>query len=271
MKLFMSFFLIFIIMGMGLNSIAWADGNPTNKELLPRLMAEDMDLSIKNFSSIDNNVITVVSNDTQGNQSPSETKPTGAQARDSSQACDWEKSGTEKYAGDLGQNWSAGPVVSYSLVQYNLADKRSSFNAKSLGAGISFRRYRDRDLRWFAEKKLNKVSSIEKKTADVGLLFNTYPEGNQWSENVSISDIPAGCRAQSTDLLAEGNKIVAWISVSPTMYVFQEENADKLGVQMALNFGFLNDIFNIGVGWNLSGQNAGEWFLLIGPSYGFRF
>jgi hypothetical protein len=74
-----------------------------------------------------------------------------------------------------------------------------------------------------------------------------------------------------TPVLAEGNKIVAFVSVSPTMYVFQEENADKLGVQIAINLGFLNDIFNIGVGWNLSGENAGEWFILAGPSFGFRF
>jgi len=55
------------------------------------------------------------------------------------------------------------------------------------------------------------------------------------------------------------------------MYVFQDEDEDDLGVQMALNFGFLNDIFNIGIGWNLSGDNAGEWFILAGPSFGFRF
>lgn len=137
-----------------------------------------------------------------------------------SNICDWSKSGKEIYAGDLGQNWSAGPVVSYSLIQYNLADKKTSFNAKSLGAGISFRRYRDKDLRWFGENKLGKVSSIKEGTADVGFLYNTHPKSDQWSEKVSISDIPAGCRAQSTDLLAEGNKIVAWISISPTMYVY---------------------------------------------------
>ncbi len=130
--------------------------------------------------------------------------------------------------------------MSYSLIQYNLADKKSSFNAESRGAGISFRRYRDKDLRWFGENKLGKVSLIKEGTADAGIVYNTYPKGNQWNEKVSISDIPAGCRAQSTDLLAYGNKIVAWISISPTMYAFQEEN-------------------------------AGEWFILAGPKFGFRF
>lgn len=55
------------------------------------------------------------------------------------------------------------------------------------------------------------------------------------------------------------------------MYVFQVENADDFGVQMAINLRFLNDIFNVGIGWNLAGQNAGEWFILAGPSFGFRF
>ncbi len=180
--------------------------------------------------------------------------------------CDWDMSGNEKYAGDLTQNWSAGAIASYSLVQYNLADKKSSFNSKALGAGIAFRYYRDRHLKWFGENKLGKRNA----RIIPGTLWDSYEEGD-YVENVGIADIPAGCRAQSEDLLGATNKIAPMYSISPTMYVFQEKNEDDFGVQFAVNVGFLNDIFNIGIGWNLSGDDAGEWFILAGPSFGFNF
>ena len=69
--------------------------------------------------------------------------------------CDWTKSGTEYHPGDLGTNLSVGSVASYSLVQYNLADKKSSFNAKSAGFGLSFRWYTDDQLEKFRSTHLH--------------------------------------------------------------------------------------------------------------------
>lgn len=225
-----------------------------------------------NFDGQD--TLTVVSTDTKKNQATEQANITVTPVSASSQVCDWTKSGSKLYPGDLGTlmkvggnwlgNWSAGPAASYSLVQYNLADKKSSLNAKALGAGLSFRYYRSDHLAHFGEKFLNRPSKPS------GPSDPSDPI-KKYAEDTVIADIPAGCRAQTLDLTGNDEKIASWYSFAPTMYVFQEENADKLGVQFAFNFGFLNDIFNIGVGWNLSGQNAGEWFLLIGPSYGFRF
>lgn len=183
----------------------------------------------------------------------------------SSQTCNyetWKKSPQERYPGDLQtlKYFSVGPAVSYSLIQYNLADKKTSFNARAVGAGLSLRYYSPDDLAFLGQNELGRPPKPA---------TNPNP-AIRYAEDTTIADIPAECRAQTTDLKTAG-KAVAWLSLSPTMYVFQEGGAEKLGVQFAINLGILNDIFNVGVGWNLSGQNAGEWFILAGPSFGFKF
>ena len=191
------------------------------------------------------------------------------------QACDWSKSGKENFAGDLGRNWSAGLVFPYSFVRYNLADKKSSINAKALGFGMSFRRYDTDDLAFFGNQGLKRPYST-KKTGfweefkdEFRYASAIYSPGD--AETTSISEIPVGCRAKTTDILNAGDKISAWFSISPTFYVFQEKEDDDVGVQLALNLGFLNDILSIGVGYNLSGNDAGEWFIMAGPSLGIQF
>lgn len=164
--------------------------------------------------------------------------------------CDWEQTGKVFYSGDLTKNISAGSVASYSFIQYNLADKKSSFNAKSAGFGLSFRYYTDYQLEKFRKDFF--PSKVKKNKAE-------------------ISDIPAGCRAQTKDFLNEDSKIASRISIAPTFYVFKDKNEDDLGLQFAINVGFFNDIFTVGAGWNISGNDAGEWFILAGPSVGFSF
>ena len=66
-------------------------------------------------------------------------------------------------------------------------------------------------------------------------------------------------------------KVGAWVSLQPTFYLSQAENEGELETQLALNLGFMNDLMTVGAGWNLSGENAGEWFVIIGPSFGFNF
>ncbi len=189
--------------------------------------------------------------------------------------CDWNGVVSAPFGGDLWNGtMSVGPVASYSLVRYNLADKKSSLNATALGAGVSFRKYSSNDLAWFGENKLGRKRG---KVANKGFLgfgktYKSVGQKTKYAQETTIGDIPTGCRATTTDAWElSTQKLRALWSLSPTMYVFQEANADNLGVQFALNLGIWNDIFNIGIGWNLSGQNAGEWFILAGPSFGFRF
>ena len=151
-----------------------------------------------------------------------------------------------KHLGDLASRLSVGSVVNYSVVRYNLADKKSSFNSQAFGFGVAFRYYTPSQL---GQAKTN-----------------------------SIKNVPLACRAKTTDLLnfsqapdGELPKIGALFSFSPTFYVFKDKNENDLGTQLAMNFGFLNDFITVGVGWNLSGGDAGEWFVLAGPSVGFQF
>ena len=219
---------------------------------------------INNFDGTD--VLTVESTDKKGKKDIYSANITVTQVSHSTQACDWSKA-PGVYTGDLLDNWSAGPTASYTLVQYNLADKKSTLNTKALGAGISFRYYRSDHLERFGQKFLG----LPYTPAGTSTPDRTYGSPPVYAEQTTIADIPAGCRAQSTDFTGDGIKIASWYSISPTMYVFQEKGADDLGVQLALNFGFLNDIFSVGVGWNVSGDDAGEWFILAGPSFGFSF
>ncbi len=157
-----------------------------------------------------------------------------------SQVCDWvnRPKNTYHYFGDYFDNFSVGPVASYSLVRYNLADKKSSFNAKSAGGGLS--------VRWYPSSHLK----------DFGVN--------------SIKEVPRGCRAQTEDLMPD-NKVVAPLSFAPTFYLSQGENEGEVETQLAFNLGMLNDLVTVGIGWNLSGKDAGEWFVIIGPSFGFSF
>lgn len=206
----------------------------------------------------------------------------------SSNVCDWSKSGKQRFAGDLSKNWSAGSVVSYSVVRYNLADKKSSFNARAAGFGLAFRYYTDESLKFFGGNGfIGKPSATKSDITTVrakrisplaiqgawenlaGPIVSDLPADT--ADNTSIQEIPAGCRADTTDFLENGEKIAHKYSISPTFYVFQDKNDNDLGTQLALNFGFFNDILTIGVGWNLSGPDAGEWFVLAGPSFGLNF
>jgi hypothetical protein len=185
---------------------------------------------------------------------------TVTQENAASKVCDPTKTTSGGAQGFWG-NLSAGPTLSYSLVQYNLADKKSSLNAQAAGAGISIRYYGNDQLANFGAKYLERERKPKVGPGEPNKIY---------AEDTDITDVPSGCRAQTYEFYNE-EKIHSWISVSPTMYAFQEKNADNFGVQFAFNIGFLDDIFTIGAGWNLSGDNAGEWFILAGPSIGFGF
>jgi len=155
-------------------------------------------------------------------------------------------------------NWAVGPTISYSLIQYNLADKKSSLNATAAGVGAAFRFYSSNDLADFGEYQLQR--SRKPKGAN---------ETMKYAEDTTIQDIPPGCRAGTYDI-NENTKISSLFSFAPAVYAFQEKDADDMGVQLAVNIGIMDDIFSFGAGWNLSGDNAGEWFVLFGPSFAFR-
>lgn len=247
-------------------------GDNTKQMILSGGSTDDINNSLKsliykgNLNFVGQDKLTVTFNDKKNNKDKKVISITVNHVSASSQACDPSKTLNGGAQGFWG-NWSAGPSLSYSLVQYNLADKKSSLNATAAGVGISFRHYDDTELTKFGETYLNR----SRKTKDVQERKGPIPDGEQkWAEDTDITDIPSGCRAETYEFYNE-DKIHSWISISPTMYAFQEKNADDFGVQFAINIGFLDDIFTIGAGWNLSGDNAGEWFILAGPSIGFGF
>lgn len=242
------------------------DGNLTKKMTVSSDEQVDINDTLKslvykgdlNYDGEDK--LTVTSTDSNNN---TETKVISIMVNEvsaSSRVCDPTKT-TSGGAQGFGGNWSAGPTLSYSLVQYNLADKKSSLNAQAAGAGISIRYYGNDQLANFGVRFLGRERRPKSGPGEPNKIY---------AEDTDITEVPSGCRAQTYDFYDE-KKVHSWISFAPTMYAFQEKNADNFGVQFALNIGFLDDIFTIGAGWNLSGDNAGEWFILAGPSIGFGF
>jgi len=143
-------------------------------------------------------------------------------------------------------NHSVGGIASYSLFRYNIADEKASFNEKAAGLGLAFRIYTDNQLRQAGA--------------------------------THISQVPEACRAKPSDGLTyhiakKGRlaKIAPIVSIAPTIYVSQDKNDNEVTMQPSLTFGFLNDFFSLGIGYNLSGPDSGEWFLIAGPSVGFSF
>lgn len=148
--------------------------------------------------------------------------------------------------GDLGKNWSIGNTVAAQLVRYNITKGSASLNSQGLGAGLTLRYY---PSDWMAE------------------VDHTH----------DIRRIKPECRATTfsaktlADSLTEGKIAFPFISISAAAFVSKQENTDQLGIQPTLLFGIYRDLINVGVGFNATGPNKGNAFLMLGFGTGFNF
>lgn len=157
--------------------------------------------------------------------------------------------GEQSPAGDLSANISVGPTITTQLIRYNFATEKASINAKGIGVGAAFRFYNSNDMAAAPGSTVKDIRRIRPK-----------------------------CRA-NTLATFEGDaaqyKASSWLSISPTIFASVDEvqgsAASEVSVQPALMIGFLRDLINVGVGWNLAGPNRGQVFLLMGIGTGFRF
>lgn len=157
--------------------------------------------------------------------------------------------GEQSLAGDLSKNVSVGPSITTQLIRYNFATEKASINAKGIGVGAAFRFYNDNDMAAAPGSAVKDIRRIRPK-----------------------------CRANTLTTF-EGDaaqyKASSWLSISPTIFASVDEvqgsAASEVSVQPALMVGFLRDLINVGVGWNLAGPNRGQVFLLMGIGTGFKF
>jgi hypothetical protein len=157
---------------------------------------------------------------------------------------------SEAYAiGDLFGWLSVGPTVTTQLFRYNFATEKASFNTPGLGVGAAFRIYRGNDM-----------------------------QEDPKSQKKDIRRIRPSCRATTLDTFLDDTgkyKASSIMSISPVLFaslaeVEKGQNQD-FNLQPAIVAGFLRDLINIGVGFNLAGQNQGQVFLLMGLGVGFKF
>ena len=149
--------------------------------------------------------------------------------------------------GDITDNISIGPAVSTQLLRYNFATEKASINAFGLGIGAAIRWYSDADI-------------------------DSHPK----THTKSIHYIRPKCRATTFDNFDSTQHAAhSWVSLSPMIFASRGEkensNSGEIDLQPAIVFGFLQDLINIGVGFNLAGANKGDVFLLMGIGTGFRF
>lgn len=148
--------------------------------------------------------------------------------------------------GDIGSNWSIGNSVAVQMIRYNITKGTASLNSQGLGTGITLRYYPDD---WMAEVD---------KTRD-------------------IRRIKPECRASTfsaktlAENLQEGKIAFPFWSVSAMAFVSKFENTDQLSIQPVLLFGIYRDLLNIGIGFNATGPDKGNTFLMLGFGTGFNF
>jgi hypothetical protein len=138
-----------------------------------------------------------------------------------------------------GGEWSVGTAVQAQTIRYDLARNQAGFNT-GLGAGVSFRYYRD---------------------VKIG------------GKTVSVSQIKQDCRASTFRLKNESTVAAPLFSLTPTLFVSKLDDTSNLSVQPAIMLGFIEDIVNIGIGFNLTGKpgDVGHVFLLASIGMGFQF
>jgi hypothetical protein len=193
----------------------------------------------------------------------------------------WDCFNEDDNVGDLRyiglDNWSVGPSISAQLLKYNFATKQASFNT-GVGAGASFRYYgatRFATGAEFDELSKDKQKLLKKyavKDEDKGETDKDKRK-QETSYKVPLYRIKSACRATTGDIGRSWKPASSIFSITPTIYVTkQDANANTdIAIQPAILVGFLNDLLNIGTGFNLSGPEKGKVFLLFSIGYGVTF
>lgn len=174
--------------------------------------------------------------------------------------------GDLSFLGSWFENWSVGTAVLTQLVRYNLATKKTSINT-NVGAGVAFRYYGTSPL-----GDENEVSSLGFTKDDIASI-EKYKDDRTGMYRLPLYRIKSECRATTSDFGKERKEKLASsvFSITPTLYASKEEGVEDVSVQPAILVGFLDDIINIGTGFNLSGPQTGKMFLVFSLGYGFQF
>lgn len=148
--------------------------------------------------------------------------------------------------GDAGSNWSIGNTVVAQMVRYNITKGTASLNSQGLGGGIT--------LRYYPSDWMAAVDGVH-----------------------DIRRIKPECRATSfsaktlSESIANGKIAFSFLSVSAAAFVSKSENTDALSIQPTLLLGIYRDLVNLGVGFNATGPDRGNTFLMLGFGTGFNF
>jgi len=154
--------------------------------------------------------------------------------------------GTPKVLGDFFDRWSLGPTAQSQLIRYDLAKEKAAFSTNA-GVGAAIRFYSMVDI----------IDPVARK---------------QYS--LPIHQIQSKCRPTSLNATSvytdqdEGKFGDYLFSITPMIYATELEG-QEFTVQPALQFGFFNDVLNFGAGFNLTGPDKGNVFLLFSIGIGF--
>jgi hypothetical protein len=211
-------------------------------------MYQFLSLTIFLVLGLSNQVVSATETDQNNGQTPEFAKrEDNPEIQNRIKAC-LRPLGSPSYIGDLpmlgnrwGQ-WSVKPAASVQVIKYDLASKQVSIN-KSLGAGASFHFYKNEDL------------EVDGHRLDVK---NIKPECR--ASTFSAKDVHEDP--------VNGKIAYSLFSITPTIYA-SEDQGKEFSVQPAILVGVFRDLFNFGVGFNLTGAEKGHTFLLFSMGASF--
>ena len=154
----------------------------------------------------------------------------------------WARFNNTPGSGFFQGEFTVGLAAQAQVIKYDFAKKRAGFN-EGLGAGAAIRFYKD-----------------------IRVPGKGY---------VPISRVKTDCRATTFRSRSDTGvpDAAPLFSITPMIFASQLTNESSLRVEPALMLGIFEDIFNVGVGFNLTGEqgDVGDVFLLLAVGAGFNF
>jgi hypothetical protein len=172
---------------------------------------------------------------------------------------------------DLSTNWTVEPIVTVQMARYTFRTHKTAINAQGAGIGITFKYYPDQMIIAAGDREEVYIETGEKdkegnlvKGKDGKPVKEMY---EKFAGHKDIRRIKSACRASSFD---QTNKLAAsLISIGPVVFVTKSDTGSDTNAQLGVILGFFENLFQIGIGSNVSPNKHMDPFLMIGFAKGF--
>ncbi len=154
--------------------------------------------------------------------------------------------------------WTVGTAILSETIRYDFGKKKAGV-FEGAGIGASFRFYRDIET-------LGKVKKYKEDGTPV------YEDGME-PKKLRLHQIHEKCRSATLKSSTKATIATPMFSITPSIFASKPVKDQEFRVEPALMLGFFQDLINVGVGFNLTGEDGdvGDVFLLFSLGAGFNF